>query len=152
MTITSAEAVAKVRERFGVEPIADNALVTVDVPAERWEALGRVARDDIGCLYFNWLSAIDWKEQGLEVVCRVENLEARVALMLRTKLGAGIVRCPTLTRVWKGANWMERECYDMFGVIFDGHPDLRRILLGQDWPAGYPLRKDFVDTEYLPYR
>ena len=68
MTITSAEAVAKVRERFGVEPIADNALVTVDVPAERWEALGRVARDDIGCLYFNWLSAIDWKEQGLEVV------------------------------------------------------------------------------------
>ena len=152
MTITSAEAVAKVRERFGVEPIADNALVTVDVPAERWEALGRVARDDIGCLYFNWLSAIDWKEQGLEVVCRVENLESRVALMMRTKLGAATVHCPTVTDVWKGADWMERECYDMFGVVFDGHPDLRRILLGQDW-EGHPLRKDYaVDTPQAPYR
>jgi NADH-quinone oxidoreductase subunit C len=152
MNTTSIDAVATLRERLGVEPLAADTLITVDVAVERWEALGRVARDDIGCLYFNWLSAIDWKEQGLEVVCRVENLEAGIALMLRTKLGAGHVHCPTLTGVWKGANWMERECYDMFGVLFDGHPDLRRILLGQDWPAGYPLRKDFVDAEYLPYR
>jgi NADH-quinone oxidoreductase subunit C len=152
MKTTSIDAVATLRERLGVEPLAADTLITVDVAVERWEALGRVARDELGCLYFNWLSAIDWKEQGLEVVCRVENLEAGIALMLRTKLGAGHVHCPTLTGVWKGANWMERECYDMFGVIFDGHPDLRRILLGQDWPAGYPLRKDFVDAEYLPYR
>jgi NADH-quinone oxidoreductase subunit C len=152
MKTTSIDAVATLRERLGVEPLAADTLITVDVAVERWEALGRVARDDIGCLYFNWLSAIDWKEQGLEVVCRVEHLEAGIALMLRTKLGPGRVHCPTLTGVWKGANWMERECYDMFGVLFDGHPDLRRILLGQDWPAGYPLRKDFVDAEYLPYR
>jgi len=152
MKTTSIDAVATLRERLGVEPLAADTLITVDVAVERWEALGRVARAEIGCLYFNWLSAIDWKEQGLEVVCRVENLEAGIALMLRTKLGAGHVHCPTLTGVWKGANWMERECYDMFGVVFDGHPDLRRILLGQDWPAGYPLRKDFVDAEYLPYR
>jgi NADH-quinone oxidoreductase subunit C len=152
MKTASIDAVATLRERLGVEPLADDTLITVDVAAARWEALGRVARDEIGCLYFNWLSAIDWKEQGLEVVCRVENLDAGIALMLRTKLGAGHVHCPTLTRVWKGADWMERECYDMFGVVFDGHPDLRRILLGQDWPAGHPLRKDFVDAEYLPYR
>ena len=150
--ITAADAVATLRARLGVEPVAEGALVTVDLPVEHWGALGRVARDDLACLYFNWLSAIDWKEQGLEVVCRVENLDAGVVLMLRTKLGAGNVHCPTLTGVWKGADWMERECYDMFGVVFDGHPDLRRILLGQDWPAGHPLRKDFVDAEYLPYR
>ena len=152
MKTTSLDAVATLRERLGVEPLAADTLLTVDVEVERWEALGRLAREEIGCLYFNWLSAIDWKEQGLEVVCRVENLEAGIALMLRTKLGPERVRCPTLTGVWKGANWMERECYDMFGVTFDGHPDLRRILLGQDWPAGHPLRKDFVDAEYVPYR
>ena len=150
--VTPSDVIATLRARLGVEPRADGALVTVEVPTERWEAVGRVARDELGCLYYNWLSAIDWKEQGLEVVCRVENLEAGVALMLRTKLGAGQLHCPTLTGVWKGADWMERECYDMFGVVFDGHPDLRRILLGQDWPAGHPLRKDFVDAEYLPYR
>jgi NADH-quinone oxidoreductase subunit C len=147
-----ADAAARLEERFALEAAVAGALVTVETPAEHWQALARFAKDDLGCLYFNWLSAIDWKAQGLEVVCRVENLERGLALMLRTKLGAGAVRCPTLTSVWLGANWMERECYDMFGVVFDGHPDLRRILLGQDWPAGHPLRKDFVDAEYLPYR
>ncbi len=147
-----ADAAARLKERFALEAAVAGALVTVETSAENWQALARFAKDDLGCLYFNWLSAIDWKERGLEVVCRVENLERGLALMLRTKLGAGAVRCPTLTGVWMGANWMERECYDMFGVVFDGHPDLRRILLGQDWPAGHPLRKDFVDAEYLPYR
>jgi NADH-quinone oxidoreductase subunit C len=151
-TITATDAAGLLRTRLGVEPTVDHTLVTVDIPVDRWQLLGHAAHDDVGCLYFNWLSAIDWKEQGLEVVCRVDNVATGVALMLRTKLGVGNVHCPTLTEIWKGANWMERECYDMFGVIFDGHPDLRRILLGQDWPAGHPLRKDFVDAEYLPYR
>jgi len=152
LTTPPADVAARLRERFGAEPVVDGTLVTIDVPVERWPELGAFARETLGCLYFNWMSAIDWKEQGLEVICRVENLDARVAIMMRTKLGPGAVRCATLTTVWKGANWMERECYDMFGVIFDGHPDLRRILLGQDWPAGHPLRKDFADAEYLPYR
>jgi NADH-quinone oxidoreductase subunit C len=152
LTVTASDAAARLRERVGTEAVVDGSLVTIDVPAARWEEVARLAREELGCLYFNWLSAIDWKEQGLEVVCRVENLESRVAVMLRTKLGPGVTRCPTVTTVWKGANWMERECWDMFGVVFDGHPDLRRILLGQDWPAGHPLRKDFVDAEYLPYR
>jgi NADH-quinone oxidoreductase subunit C len=145
-------AAARIEHQLGVTPTVSGGLVTVEVTSDRWQALGRVAKDELGCLYFNWLSAIDWKDQGLEVVCRVENLESGLALMLRTKLGPGSTHCPTLTDLWKGANWMERECFDMFGVVFDGHPDLRRILLGQDWPAGHPLRKDFVDAEYLPYR
>ena len=153
MSGPSPDAVARLRDRLSADPtVSPDGLITVDVPVERWVEIARMARQDLGCVYFNWLSAVDWKEQGLEVLCRVENLAAGIALMLRTKLGAGNVRCPSLTRVWKGADWMERECYDMFGVTFDGHPDLRRILLAQDWPAGHPLRKDFVDAEYLPYR
>jgi NADH-quinone oxidoreductase subunit C len=152
LKITPEAATARMTAELGVTPTVAGAVLTVDVPTGRWHDLARLAHHELGCLYFNWLSAIDWKEQGLEVVCRVENLESRLAFMLRTKLGAGVVHCPTVTDIWKGADWMERECYDMFGVIFDGHPDLRRILLGQDWPAGHPLRKDFVDAEYPPYR
>jgi NADH-quinone oxidoreductase subunit C len=95
---------------------------------------------------------VDWKEQGLEVVARLDNLDAGVAVSMRTRLPPGATRCPTLTGVFRGADWMERECYDMFGVVFEGHPDLRRILLGEDW-EGYPLRKDYaVDTPQAPYR
>src|SRR5436190_173209 len=57
---------------------------------------------------------------------------------------------PTVTGVWRTANWHERETYDLFGIIFDGHPDLRRILLPDDW-QGYALRKDFPLRGYEPY-
>ncbi|MBI2217076.1 MAG: NADH-quinone oxidoreductase subunit C [Candidatus Rokubacteria bacterium] len=148
--MTSSEAATLIRERFRAEPVVDGRAVTVAVGRDRWQELGAFARERLGCLYFNWLSAIDWKEQGLEVVGRVENLGTRLVLIMRTKLGAE-THCPTLVGVWKGADWMERECFDMFGITFDGHPDLRRILLAQDW-VGHPLRKDWVDTGYTPYR
>jgi NADH-quinone oxidoreductase subunit C len=150
--VTPSDVRAGIRERFGVEPAVEPGLLTVAVPVERWHELAAFAKRELGCLYFNWLSAVDWKEAGLEVVCRLENLEAGLVLMLRTSLGAGQTHCPTLTELYRGADWMERECYDMFGVVFDGHPDLRRILLPQDW-EGYPLRKGYaVDTPHSPYR
>jgi len=150
--VTPTEAATRMRERFGVEPAVVGGGVQATVPVERWQEVARFARDDLGCRYFNWLSAVDWKAEGLEVVCRVENLDAGLALTLKARLGAGVERCPTLTGVWRGADWMERECYDMFGIVFDGHPDLRRILLPEDW-EGHPLRKDYaVDTPHLPYR
>jgi NADH-quinone oxidoreductase subunit C len=150
--VTPTEAAAAVRDRFGVEPTVEGGLLTVSVPVERWEELGRLAKTGLGCLYFNWLSATDWKEQGLEMLCRVENLDAGLALMMKSRLGPGQTRCPTLTGLYRGADWHERECYDLLGVVFDGHPDLRRILLGQEW-QGHPLRKDYAhDMPYAPYR
>ena len=152
MSTTSAGASARIRETFGIEPVAEGAALAVALPRERWLAFGRFAQGELGCGYFNWLSAIDWKEQGLEVLCRVENLDAGLVLTMRSKLGAGETRCASLVPVWRGADWMERECYDMFGVVFEGHPDLRRILLSEDW-EGHPLRKDYaVDTPQAPYR
>jgi NADH-quinone oxidoreductase subunit C len=149
--MTPADARALIQERFGLDAVADAGL-TVSLPRERWQDFGRFVRDDLGCRYFNWLSAVDWKDQGLEVVCRVENLEAALVVIMRTRLAAGQTACPTLTNLYRGADWMERECYDMFGVVFEGHPDLRRILLTDDW-VGYPLRKDYaVDTAFAPYR
>ena len=149
--MTPADARALIQERFGLDAVADAGL-TVSVPRERWQDFGRFVRDDLGCRYFNWLSAVDWKDQGLEVVCRIENLETALVVFMRTRLAAGQTACPTLTGLYRGADWMERECYDMFGVVFEGHPDLRRILLSDDW-VGYPLRKDYaVDTAFAPYR
>ena len=135
-----------------MEPIVEGALLTIDLPADRWQDFARFAKDGLGCLYFNWLSATDWKEQGLEVLCRIENLDTPLAVTMKSRLGPGQTHCPTLTGLYRGANWHERECYDLLGVVFDGHPDLRRILLPQDW-EGHPLRKDYAhDMPHAPYR
>jgi NADH-quinone oxidoreductase subunit C len=122
------------------------------VTPDRWAEAARIAKDSLGCAFFNFLTAIDWKDQGLEIVAWVDNLDATFSLQLRTKLGAGATACASLVPVYSGANWMERECFDMFGVRFEGHPDLRRILLADDW-EGHPLLKSYaVDTPHPPYR
>jgi len=145
------QARASLASTFGVE-IAAGAPLVVTVAAERWEELARYAKETLGCRFFNFLTAVDWKEQGLEVVARVDNLDANVGLMLKTKLGPGVNSCASLTPVYRGANWMERECFDMFGIHFDHHPDLRRILLEDTW-EGHPLLKSYaVDTPHPPYR
>jgi len=150
--LTAADASTRLREQFAIEPVVDGALVSVSLAPEQWQAAARFTRASLGCHYFSFLTAVDWKEQGMEILCRVENLEAGVAVMLRTRLAAGAEICATLTGVWRGADWMERECWDMFGVRFEGHPDHRRILLSEDW-EGHPLRKDYaVDTPHAPYR
>jgi NADH-quinone oxidoreductase subunit C len=71
-------------------------------------------------------------------------------LRLKVLLDETDVHVPTVTGVWKTANWHERETYDLMGIIFDGHPDLRRILLPDDW-QGHALRKDFPLRGYEPY-
>ncbi|HXD18202.1 MAG TPA: NADH-quinone oxidoreductase subunit C [Vicinamibacterales bacterium] len=145
------QARASLASTFGVD-IAAGVPLVVTVAPEQWEALARYARDTVGCLFFNFLTAVDWKEQGLEVVARVDNLEENVGLMLKTKLGPGVTSCASLTPVYRGADWMERECFDMFGIHFDHHPDLRRILLEDGW-EGHPLLKSYaVDTPHPPYR
>jgi NADH-quinone oxidoreductase subunit C len=68
-----------------------------------------------------------------------------VYLRLKVAVDEDPAVVPTVTGVWKAADWHERETFDMFGIVFRGHPFLRRILLDEDWP-GHPLRKDYVDT------
>ena len=149
---TAATVASELEARFGTTPTVTGSEVAITVPLERWVEAARFAKETAGCRYFNWLSAVDWKEHGFEILARLDNLEARVALTLRTRVPSAATPCPSLTAVFRGADWMERECYDMFGVRFDGHPDLRRILLGDDW-EGHPLRKDYaVDTPLAPYR
>ena len=126
--------------------------VSVTVTPDRWAELAQFAKETLGCRFFSFLSAVDWKEQGLEVVAKVDNLDDGLAVMMKTRLGPGVSTCASLTPIYRGANWMERECWDMFGIRFDGHPDLRRILLEDTW-EGHPLLKSYaVDTPHPPYR
>ena len=136
----------------GVSVSHGAATVVAQVPLDHWQAAARVAKDTLGCTFFSFLTAIDWKADGIEILAWVDNLDAKFGVLLRTKLGAGGTACPSLVPVYRGADWMERECYDMFGVAFTGHPDLRRILLGDDW-EGHPLLKSYaIDTPHPPYR
>jgi len=135
-----------------VSAAGDGPALVLTVPVERWVEAGQFVKYTLGCLYLSFSTAVDWKDQGLEVVARVENLDANFSVTMKTRLPAGEARCPSLAPVWRGADWMERECYDMFGIRFEGHPDLRRILLPQDW-EGHPLLKSYaVDTPHPPYR
>ncbi len=149
---------AAIREGLGVDAAGEDPKrpldarhLVVTVPPERWVDAARLAGETLGCRYFSFLTAVDWKAEGFDVVCRLENLERGIGLILKTRIGRDAA-CPSLTGLFRGALWMERECYDLFGIRFEGHPDLRRILLPEDW-EGYPLRKDYaVDTAHAPYR
>ena len=150
--MTAAEARTLLQDRLGVAAGGEGAALVVTVPPEQWLILGRTARESLGCVYFNFCSAVDWKQEGLEVVARVENLDVGFSLTMKTRLGPGVTTVASLTSLWRGADWMEREAYDMFGIHYEGHPDLRRILLPQDW-EGHPLLKAYaVDTPHPPYR
>jgi NADH-quinone oxidoreductase subunit C len=83
-------------------------------------------------------------ELPMEVVWHIRSLPYRRFLRLKVQLERGkAMSVPSVWEIYKGADWMERECFDMFGIKFEGHPDLRRILMWEQYKEGFPLRKDF---------
>lgn len=93
------------------------------------------------------LTALDWpKEEKIQVVYHLYSYVHKHQIVLKVDLARDNPKLATVEGVWKAANWFEREVYDLFGVIFAGHSDLRRIMLPDDW-VGYPLRKDYVEQE-----
>lgn len=143
-----AEPVGEIRWGAGgpadaVECEVGPATVTVTVPAAGWLAALAFARDELGCDFFDWLSAVDELDAGVAVVAHLYSLAGRHHLVLRTVLGPGALRLATATGIYRGAAWHEREACEMFGVIFEGHPRLDPLLLPEGF-EGHPLRKDFV--------
>lgn len=91
------------------------------------------------------LCGVDYKEQKtlrFEVVYQLFSIEKGHSIRIRAEVPEDDPSIDTVSSIWEGAGWHERECYDMFGIIFKGHRDLRRILMPEDW-NGYPLRKDY---------
>jgi NADH-quinone oxidoreductase subunit C len=93
------------------------------------------------------LTAVDVpKENKIQVVYHLFSYAQRHQIVLKVDLPREQPRISTVENVWKAANWFEREVFDLFGVDFEGHSDLRRIMLPEDW-VGHPLRKDYVEQE-----
>jgi len=98
---------------------------------------------------FNYLTdvtAVEYRdpERPLEVVYQLRSLGRRANLRVKVALDKrGTLEVRSVYNLWRGADWLEREVYDMFGITFVGHPDLRRILMWETYAEGYPLRKDF---------
>ncbi|MFC4513544.1 NADH-quinone oxidoreductase subunit C [Streptomyces ehimensis] len=139
-----------VTDLFGADATAEEAydLLTVDVPAGEWLTALRTARDQLGCTFFDWLSAVDEPGTGFRVCAHVAALPGGAGgttrrLLLRTTVPHEAPALPSAVGVYAGAAWHERETHEMFGIDFPGHPHLVPLLLPEGF-EGHPLRKDFV--------
>ena len=138
------------RKQFG--PLIGRSVVScgdtvVYVDAGRGPDILRWLKDTPGQQY-NYLvdvTAVEYRdpERPLEVVYELFSLERRVPLRVKVELPKDRLELDSVVPIWAGANWLEREVFDMFGITFRGHPDLRRILMWETYAEGYPLRKDF---------
>jgi NADH-quinone oxidoreductase subunit C len=118
---------------------------TVRVKPEWLVELCTFLRDDPDCAFdfLSDVSGIDYypEEPRFGVNYHLTSMQYRRRLRLKVRMSGPEPRVPTVTSVWPGANWFERETYDLFGVVFVGHPDLRRLLLPEDF-RGHPMRRD----------
>jgi len=133
---------------FHSEALQPWAVIVPDAIAEV-AAFGKsdpeLAFDNLMCL-----SAVDYPKDDpprLEVVYHLFSYARRHVFVLKVHLPRDGAHVPTVEGIWPVANWHEREAYDLFGIVFDGHSDLRRILLPDDW-IGHPLRKDWQDPDF----
>ena len=122
--------------------------LSVDVPADRWVEAVTLARDELGCTFFDWLSAVDELGDGFRIVCHVASHRPGAVdhLVLRTLIPREAPVVESVGEVFRGARWHERETHEMFGVDFsvDGVAlDLETLLLPDEF-EGHPLRKEFV--------
>ncbi|HEY3117384.1 MAG TPA: NADH-quinone oxidoreductase subunit C [Chloroflexota bacterium] len=126
--------------------------VEVLAPRERLSEVAQVIRDRLGYAYLSTVTAVDWPDR-IEVIYLIYSLEQPHGICLKANLPREeLPDCPSLTGVWPGAEFQERETYDLMGINFVGHPDLRRILTDDDFP-GHPLRKDFrLAADYVLMR
>jgi NADH-quinone oxidoreductase subunit C len=122
-----------------------HARAVVDVPVARWWEAAGTARDPaaLGCDFFDWLTAVDELDEGFSIVAHLWSSRRRHGLLLRTRVPRDNPVVETLIDLFPGAAWHERETYEMFGVTFARHPDLRPLLLPPEF-EGHPLRKEFV--------
>lgn len=146
VTGASADAVKGYRVEFGE--------LTIDVDANKIVEVAKFLRDDPRCQFVSFIDicGVDYpaREKRFDVVYHLlspkQNL--RVRLKVQTDEATPV---PSLTAVYSGANWFEREAYDLYGILFSGHPELRRLLTDYGF-EGYPLRKDFPLTGFVEVR
>ncbi|HEY0790454.1 MAG TPA: NADH-quinone oxidoreductase subunit C [Chthoniobacterales bacterium] len=143
--MSAAEAAVSLENQFSdLEKIEFRGETTLLVPVPQLEPICRCCKEQLGFDLLLDISSVDHfgDEPRFEVVYELYSLEQRTHLRLKAKVSEDALEVPTVSSVWATANWHEREIYDMMGIRFGGHPDLRRILMWDGYPF-YPLRKDF---------
>jgi len=147
--ISNQEIVELIGAKFGGQVIMAGeayGLLTVETNREQIIDLLGFLKDDpaMQFIYLTDITAIHYpeKEKSTGVIYHLHSLVNNVRIRVKVFLADGDVHIPTATILWEGANWMERETYDFFGVVFDGHPDLRRILNVDDMTV-FPMRREF---------
>jgi NADH-quinone oxidoreductase subunit C len=144
------EIAEKIKEKFPEEVLDIREFrgqVSVTLKKDRIVDICRYCHDD-GNLDFDYLRdicGVDYlgkKEPRFEVVYHLYSIRRRHMIRLKAQVPEKDPSIDSVMPVWIGADWHERECFDMFGIVFKGHPDLRRVLLAEDW-EGHPLRKDY---------
>ena len=145
-----------VQKKFGHAVVSTHAKLgneTAVVNAEDLYSLCEFLRDDPQTRMTTCMdvTAVDWLERDprFDVVYHLYSMEKHHRLRLKVAVGGEPPKVPSITPIWKGANWFERETFDMYGVIFEGHPDLRRVLLYPEF-KGHPLRKDYPIDKRQP--
>jgi len=142
--------VEALKAKFGVANLHHQVVAgdqhVVFIPAERNVEILRWLRDDPDQRYdlLRDVTAVDYGVgRPLQVVYQIFSLTHKRALRVKCELPLDALEIGSVYHLWKAANWLEREVYDLFGITFVGHPDLRRILMPDDYEEGHPLRKDF---------
>lgn len=150
------ELVQRLKAKFGEtirEASFDRKQAIVLIAAEQLREISRHCRDEEKFDMLVDLTAVDWpkREKRFDIVLNLYSFAKNERLRLKAHAAEG-EPVPSACEVWPAANWLERECYDMFGIVFEGHPDLKRILMPDEW-QGYPLRKDYdilkQDTDWV---
>jgi len=133
------------KERFQAQTYEFRDEVSLILAPEHILPACQALRDEFGFDLLNEETAVDyWPEQSprFHMVYRVRSLPHNQMIGLRVPLDGNAPTMPSITGIYANANWFERELWDMFGIHFDGHPDLRRVVMPYDW-VGHPLRKDY---------
>lgn len=139
--IDNAALVEELRQKFNY--IEVNEQSTVIVPKGKLLEFMQALKDDYALDFLTNLTAVDYPDDNkFEVVYNINSIEKYYTLMVKTSVDRDNPELPSVFPIWGGANWQEREVYDLLGIVFTGHPNLKRILLDYDY-EGHPLRKDF---------
>jgi NADH-quinone oxidoreductase subunit C len=152
----------RLKERFGaaiLETHSDYGDDTALVDPAQWKAIAQYLRTELDFDMPTDLCAVDYPDRvpRIEVVMHLYSIARRHRVRLKTRVGdedGDGAELDSVTSIWAGMNWLERECFDMSGVTFKGHPDLRRILMYPEF-EGHPLRKDYPANKtqpLVPYR
>ena len=135
-----------------VETVAFRDEQTIVLKPEQLVAVCAYLQKTLQYTFLSSITAVDWPERlpRYDVVYHLLSIPNQCVLRLKVRVGGRGKEqpsVPTVVGIWPGANWYEREVYDLFGILFAGHPDLRRILMPNDWTT-YPLRKDYPLTGF----